>query len=238
MALLAHAQRKGAHVIALGHTADDRAESMAAAARQDAINNRWYIEAITKGTYPSEAMEGLADHMPANWQDDMPQISQPIDFLGVNYYTRSRVTTDEGAAWPAIKAVANELPETQMGWEIYPEGLRSTLNRMARDYVGDMPMFVTATGIAWDDTVDNGAIYDPERVAFMSSHLGAIRDAIGDGANVQGFFYWSLMDNYEWAFGYEKRFGMVHVDFDTLERTPKASYQALKSMASGTGTLT
>lgn len=218
-------------VLNFDHTspADDRAESIAAAARQDAINNRWYIEAITQGNYPAEAMEGLANYMPANWQDDMAKISQPIDFLGVNYYTRSRVTTDEGGAWPSIKAVAHELPETQMGWEIYPDGLYAFLTRMAQDYIGDLPLYVTENGMAWDDQVENGAVYDPERTKFVSDHFLAAKRAIADGANVKGFFYWSLLDNYEWAFGYEKRFGMVHVDFDTLKRTPKASYYALKS---------
>ena len=83
--------------------------------------------------------------------------------------------------------------------------------------------------MAWDDTVENGAVYDPERTQFVSDHIMAAKRAIDDGANVQGFFYWSLLDNYEWAFGYEKRFGMIHVDFDTLKRTPKASYYALKT---------
>ncbi|MBE0414857.1 family 1 glycosylhydrolase, partial [Yoonia sp.] len=122
--------------------------------------------------------------------------------------------------------------KTQMGWEIYPDGLHDVLVRMARDYVGDLPIFVTENGMAWADTVEDGAVYDPVRVAFVSDHFLAAKQAIADGANVQGFFYWSLLDNYEWAFGYEKRFGMVHVDFDTLQRTPKASYHALKSAIS------
>jgi len=218
--------------------ADDTAASATAAATQYAINNRWFIEAITRGTYPDEALAGLTPHMPKGWQDDMAEISQPIDYLGVNYYTRSNVAHDPDVPWPQCKNVAGTLDKTQMGWEIYPEGLLRVLTRMAQDYVGDLPMFVTENGIAWDDKIENGAVFDPERVAFMETHLRAIKDAIAQGANVQGFFYWSLMDNYEWAFGYEKRFGMVHVDFETLQRTPKASYHALKAMASGTGSLT
>ena len=92
-----------------------------------------------------------------------------------------------------------------------------------------MPIFVTENGMAWDDHVENGSVYDPVRLKFVSDHILAAKQAIADGANVHGFFYWSLLDNYEWAFGYEKRFGMVHVDFDTLKRTPKASYEALKT---------
>jgi len=92
-----------------------------------------------------------------------------------------------------------------------------------------MPIFVTENGMAWDDKVENGAVFDPVRTDFVDSHMRAALRAIDDGSNVQGFFYWSLLDNYEWAFGYEKRFGIVHVDFETMARTPKASYEALKA---------
>ena len=216
-------------VLNFEHTnpASDSAEDQAAAARQDAIFNRWFIEAVSKGTYPAEALEGFAPHMPAGWEGDMAGISAPIDFLGVNYYTRSNVAHDDAAPWPHTKPVTGPLPKTQMEWEIYPEGLRAVLTRMARDYVGDLPIFVTENGMAWADVIENGAVHDPVRQDYMSAHIGAARAAIDEGANVQGFFYWSLLDNYEWAFGYEKRFGMVHVDFDTLKRTPKGSYHAL-----------
>ncbi len=200
-----------------------------AAARWDAIANRWFIEAVAKGTYPAEALEGFAPHMPDGWQDDMAQISQPIDFLGVNYYTRHKVTTDPDGVWPHIASEEGPGDKTQMGWEIYPDGLYRFLTRLAEDYVGDLPIYVTENGMAWDDKVENGAVYDPVRLKFVSDHFLAAKRAIEDGANVKGFFYWSLLDNYEWAFGYEKRFGMIHVDFDTLKRTPKASYHALKS---------
>lgn len=196
---------------------------------QDAIYNRWFIEAATKGTYPQAALDGLGPHMPEGWQDDMAQISQPIDFLGVNYYTRHEILADPDTAWPSLKAAEPTLDLTQMGWEIYPDGLKGILVRMARDYVGDLPLYVTENGMAWDDHVENGSVYDPVRMKYVSDHIMAAKHAIDDGANVKGFFYWSLLDNYEWAFGYEKRFGMVHVDFDTLQRTPKASYHALKA---------
>jgi beta-glucosidase len=116
-----------------------------------------------------------------------------------------------------------------MGWEIYPDGLQTFLTRLSQNYVGDLPMYVTENGMAWDDHLENGAVADPERTKFISDHVTATKRAIDAGANVQGFFYWSLLDNYEWAFGYEKRFGIIHVDFETLKRTPKASYHALKS---------
>jgi beta-glucosidase len=115
-----------------------------------------------------------------------------------------------------------------MGWEIYPEGLRGFLIRMARDYVGDLPMYVTENGMANADVVEDNAVTDRIREDYLFSHLAATKSAIDQGANVKGFFYWSLLDNYEWAFGYEKRFGLVHVDFETLKRTPKSSYHALR----------
>jgi beta-glucosidase len=111
-----------------------------------------------------------------------------------------------------------------MGWEIYPDGLRDFLVRLAREYSGDLPIHVTENGMANADIPDRP---DTERIAYLESHLNAVREAIAAGAPVSGYFVWSLMDNYEWALGYEKRFGLVHVDFDSLARTPKASYQAL-----------
>ena len=208
--------------------ADTTADVQNAAATQDAIYNRWFIEAITKGSYPSEALDGFEPHLPLNWQDDLKIIAQPIDWLGVNYYTRKIVDSDESGVWPHV--VGNDGPgeKTQMGWEIYPEGLSGFLTRLSNHYVGDLPIYVTENGMAWDDTVENGSVYDPERIRFIDSHMAATLHAIKEGANVKGFFYWSLLDNYEWALGYEKRFGMIHVDFETMARTPKASYEAYK----------
>lgn len=208
---------------------DDSEQATRATATTDATHNRWFIEAITKGTYPAEALDGFAPHMPEGWEDDMAEISQPMDWLGVNYYTRHKVTGDDTAPWPHVAGQDGPGEKTQMGWEIYPDGLHNFLVRLSRDYVGDMPIFVTENGMAWDDRLENGAVYDPVREKFVADHMQATLRAIKDGANVQGFFYWSLLDNYEWAFGYEKRFGIVHVDFDTLKRTPKASYDTLKA---------
>ena len=211
--------------------ADLSTEAHQACAVQDAINNRWFIEAIAKGRYPLEALTGFEPHMPQNWQDDLPLISQQIDWLGVNYYTRHKIAADPDpyAPWPATQTVDGRLATTQMGWEIFPQGLHGFLTRLSHDYVGDLPLYVTENGMAWDDVLVNGAVFDPERIQFVSDHIAATRQAISDGANVKGFFYWSLLDNFEWAFGYEKRFGIVHVDFATQKRTPKASYHALKA---------
>lgn len=209
--------------------ADDSPEAAAAAGRQDAIYNRWFIEGIAQGRYPEEALEGFGPHMPEGWQDDMARISRPIDWLGVNYYTRSLIAAAPGTPWPHLAAVQGPKPKTQMGWEIHPEGLEHFLTRAARAHVGDLPLYVTENGMARADETGEGGVEDPERADFIEAHVLAARRALEAGANLRGFFYWSLLDNYEWAYGYEKRFGIVHVDFDSLKRTPKASYHALKS---------
>lgn len=208
---------------------NDKPENIASSDLQDSIINRWFIQAITNGTYPAEVLDGFTPHMPDGWQEDMKQISQPIDFLGVNYYTRNQIISEPTTPWPSLRYVSGDLPVTQMDWEIYPDGLYNFLTRLSREYVGNLPLYITENGMAWDDTIENGSVLDPERSQFISDHINATKRAIDDGANVKGFFYWSLLDNYEWSFGYEKRFGMVHVDFDTLERTPKASYYAFKA---------
>lgn len=207
--------------------ASDAPQDQQAAARWDGIFNRWFIEGITKQTYPEIVLEGLAPHMPQNWQEDMPLIGQKLDWLGVNYYTRHLHAHDAKAAWPHLRDVPGPLAKTQMGWEIYPDGLHHFLTRMAKDHVGDLPIYVTENGMANADELSGSAVTDTVREDFLFAHLAATRRAIADGANVQGFFYWSLLDNYEWAEGYEKRFGLVHVDFDSLARTPKSSYHAL-----------
>jgi beta-glucosidase len=199
-----------------------------AIAVSDAISNTWFIESIARGTYPEAALQGLGRHMPSGWENDMATIAAPIDWLGVNYYSRSIVSSRPEAPWPATQSHEGPLPKTQMGWEIYSEGLENILERMSRDYVGDLPMFVTENGMAWADDMVDGAVADEERVSYISAHLAAARVALDRGVNLKGFFYWSLLDNYEWAFGYEKRFGLVHVDFETQKRTPKASYLAFK----------
>lgn len=203
--------------------ASDAPADLAAAARQDAIFNRWFIEAITRQTYPAEALEGLEPHLPQGWQDDMALIGQPLDWLGVNYYTRHIHAAAPGP-WPATREVPGPLPKTQMGWEIYPEGLEGFLVRLARDYTGALPIYVTENGMA---NADAAGVDDEGRLAFIARHFQAAQRAIAAGCPLRGFFYWSLLDNYEWAEGYSKRFGLVHVDYATLARTPKASYHAL-----------
>jgi beta-glucosidase len=202
-------------------------EDQAASDLWDGIFNRWFIEGITRQAYPANVLEGLAPYMPSGWEADMATIGQKLDWLGVNYYTRHLHAHAQGTPWPSLRDVPGERPKTQMGWEIYPEGLHHFLTRMARDYVGQTPIYVTENGMANADQLEDGTVTDRVREDFLFSHLAATKQAIADGANVKGFFYWSLLDNYEWAEGYEKRFGLVHVDFDSLARVPKSSYHAL-----------
>ena len=124
----------------------------------------------------------------------------------------------------SLKDIEGSMDKTQMGWEIYPEGLKNLLLRVSKNYTGSLPLLVTENGMACADEVQNETVYDPSRIDYIFSHLAAARAAIDEGVNLQGFFYWSLLDNFEWAFGYEKRFGIVHVDFETQKRTPKASF--------------
>ncbi|MEC8017279.1 MAG: GH1 family beta-glucosidase [Pseudomonadota bacterium] len=209
--------------------ADDSDAAKLAAERYDAIYNGFFLGGAFQGRYPDLALEGLEPHLPQGWQDDFATITAPVDWCGINYYTRKLIAPDAGP-WPQYAEVDGPLPKTQMDWEIYPQGLYDFLIRTARDYTGDLPLIVTENGMANADVVAaGGGVDDPARIAFVDAHLDAVRRAIADGAPIQGYFLWSLLDNYEWALGYEKRFGLIHVDFDTLARTPKASYHALKT---------
>ena len=208
--------------------ADGSASARAAARRYDAIYNAFFLSGIFNGTYPDEVLRGLEPYLPRHWQDDLPAISAPLDWCGLNYYTRKLVEARDGP-WPGYAEVDGPLPKTAMGWEIYPEGLEELILRVDQEFSRGLPIFVTENGMAADDRLTDGAVVDGERIDFIDRHLGAVRRAIQRGAPVKGYFAWSLLDNYEWAFGYGKRFGLVHVDFDSLQRRPKASYDALRS---------
>ncbi|QOL81843.1 GH1 family beta-glucosidase [Pseudooceanicola spongiae] len=207
--------------------ATDTPEAQKAATLYDAYYNRFFLGGVFKKEYPAEVMEGFAPHMPEGWQDDFDTIAAPLDWCGVNYYTRKLIGPDNGP-WPHHHEVEGPLPKTQMGWEIYPEGLYHFLKRTADEYTGDLPLYVTENGMANGDEILNGAVSDPERIDYLNKHIAQVKRAVEDGVPVNGYFVWSLMDNYEWSLGYEKRFGLVHVDFDTMERTPKASYYAMQ----------
>jgi beta-glucosidase len=194
---------------------------VAAARRLDGTRNRWILDPILRGAYPEDILEHFGPALPRFEDGDLAAIAAPLDFLGVNYYTRNVV-----AAGPGGEAVVVEPegPCTAMGWEVYPDGLAQLLVRL-RDEYDCPPIYVTENGAAYEDRVVDGRIDDPQRTAYLDAHLGALGDAIEAGAPVRGYFLWSLLDNFEWAWGYARRFGIVHVDFETLERTPKASFR-------------
>ncbi|NSX55765.1 GH1 family beta-glucosidase [Parasulfitobacter algicola] len=208
--------------------ADDSVDAIAAAERYDAIYNLWFLDAIFKRKYPEAALQGLQVHLPQNWQDDFDVIAEPVDWIGLNYYTRKLIAPEPGP-FPALKEITGPLPKTEMEWEIYPDGLYKFLVRI-KDRYGDIPIFVTENGMASDDVVQAGQVHDSARTDYLSRHLKAVREAVADGVDIKGYFVWSLLDNYEWALGYDKRFGLVHVDFDTLKRTPKSSYYVLRNI--------
>lgn len=208
--------------------ADDSDAARETAERYDAIYNRFFLGGLFDRAYPSQVLEGLEQYLPEGWQDDFDTIAAPLDWLGVNYYTCKRIAAVPGP-WPNYVETPGTLPKTQMDWEIYPEGLHHFLI-MANDYARGLPIYVTESGMANPD-VQGGT--DSERIDYIDAHLGQTLRAIEDGVPVQGFTYWSLLDNYEWSLGYEKRFGLVHVDFETQQRTPKASYHALAEALRG-----
>lgn len=211
--------------------ADGSPEAAAAADLYDGYYNRWFLSAMFKGQYPADVLEGLGPHMPQNWQDDMAVIAAPVDWVGINYYTRKRIAPAPGP-WPALQEIDGPLPKTEMGWEIYPEGLEFFLRRTAAEYSGDLPIYITENGMAGADVLQEGAVNDTARIDYLAQHLGAVQRAAAGGVPVKGYFTWSLMDNFEWSLGYEKRFGLIHVDFESLQRTPKASYHALRAAIS------
>jgi beta-glucosidase len=218
-----------------------------AARRIDGQFNRFFLDPIFRGEYPADLLGdleglGLTENIRPG---DLDIISTPIDALGVNYYHGEALSSEPPAVaelstaapserpkrspFPAAEGVhwhPRDLPVTAMGWEVQPEGLTRLLTRVHREYTGpaDVALYVTENGAAYDDQVSaDGSVNDAERAEFLRSHLAAIQDAIEQGAPVGGYFYWSLMDNFEWAWGYDKRFGLVRVDYETLERTLKDS---------------
>lgn len=208
--------------------ADNSPQSIKAAKLYDGIYNRWFLGGAFKKAYPEDVLEGLLPHMPKNYENDFDIISEPVDWIGINYYTRKNITDDGSGQFPSLKTVEGKLPKSEIGWEIYPEGLHYFINWVHENYSKDLPIYITENGLASYDKISNGKVSDADRTNYINTHLAAVNNAIKDGAPVKGYMIWSLLDNYEWALGYDSRFGLVHVDFDTLERTPKESWHALK----------
>jgi beta-glucosidase len=197
----------------------------AAANRMDAYMNRQYLDAALLGRYPDEMAEIFGDAWPRWPERDLELIRQPLDFLGVNYYTRN-IRRDDPSAWPVRAAVVRQ-PQatyTETSWEVCPAAFTELLVWVKQRY-GDLPIYVLENGAAFYDppTAEGGRVHDPLRVSYLRGHLRAAHAAIARGVDLRGYMVWSLLDNLEWSLGFSKRFGIVHVDFATQQRTPKDS---------------
>jgi beta-glucosidase len=204
---------------------EDEADRLAAE-RMDGHLNRWFLDPVTRGEYPGDIFELYERRVGRlDWIEDgdLSLIAAPTQFLGVNYYAPMRVRAD-AAGGPLQLAQAPPGPRTTgMGWEVDPDGLYRVLARVRADY-GDMPIAITENGAAYEDPpATNGRVDDPQRTAYLEGHLAALRRAAAEGVTVESYFVWSLLDNFEWEWGYDQRFGIVHVDFETQRRTPKGS---------------
>ena len=190
---------------------------MAQARLEDGRLLRWYTDPLFHGRYPQDIVDFLGADAPQVHAGDLAAIAQPMDFLGLNYYSRAVVSAQ--GAWDVKQS---GLALTDMGWEIYPQGLTELLLRLHRDYRVP-PLFVTENGGAFKDTLQDGRIQDSARTAYIAAHIAAVGEAMRQGVPMAGYMVWSLMDNFEWASGYAKRFGIVHVDYATQQRTLKDS---------------
>ncbi|MFJ2619746.1 GH1 family beta-glucosidase [Glutamicibacter sp. NPDC087344] len=230
-----------------------------AARRIDALWNRMYLDPILRGAYPEDLLEdvGALGLNEVINQGDAQLIAQPIDFLGVNHYHDDNVSghplpadapaavvpTDSPKSSPFVGSEyvtfpARDLPHTAMGWEVNPQGLRVLLNRLHHDYPNIPPLYITENGAAYEDSLTSqGTVEDPEREEYIFNHLDAVAGAIADGVDVRGYFLWSLLDNFEWAWGYNKRFGIIHVDYQTQQRTIKNSGRAYAGLIAANRTM-
>jgi beta-glucosidase len=204
----------------------------AAARRADGMGTRIYLDPLRRGRYPADVLADLAarDVTVPVLDGDLEIISTPIDVLGVNFYfgqlfsgTNEAGDTVEADGAPVVREVPQDRPRTAMGWPITPERFTELLVRIGRDYPG-VPIVITENGAAFNDTADaENFVRDEGRTSYLAEHIAAVAVARQQGADIRGYFAWSLLDNFEWAFGYEKRFGIVRVDYDTQIRTPKQS---------------
>jgi beta-glucosidase len=207
------------HVPASSSAADRRAAWL-----KDGTLNRWFLDPLAARGYPEDIVQHYRQPMGFVEAGDLDAIAVPIDFLGVNYYARTVVRS---TAIPEEENAPREVllnpNPTEMGWEVHPPGLYDLLLRLHADYRFPA-IYITENGAAYPDRLaSDGQVQDPRRIAYLHDHLIWARRAIAAGVPLRGFFVWSLLDNFEWAYGYSKRFGLYYVDFETLKRLPKAS---------------
>jgi len=207
--------------------ATDSPEDRDAAELSLTFQNQWVLDPLFKGSYPADLFRLWPGAQPLVLEGDMETIARPIDFLGINYYFRSTVRADGHGGF--ADAPLQGVERTQMGWEVYPDGLRDLLIDFHGRYPTLPPIYITENGMASDDVVVDGAVHDTQRIRYLERHIDAVGEAVAAGVKVDGYLVWSLMDNFEWAFGYERRFGVTHVDYATQQRTLKDSALALKA---------
>ncbi|MEH8022281.1 GH1 family beta-glucosidase [Rheinheimera metallidurans] len=209
------------------HAASNSAADINAAQMADQYHNQWYIQPLMEARYPDLLQQLPVAEQPKILAGDMAIIAQPLDFLGVNYYTRTVYRANSKGWFSDVPPTVQ--PLTDMGWEVYPQGLSEILLAMHQRYALP-PVYITENGAAMPDTLINNRVQDTARVAYFQQHLQATEDAINAGMRINGYFAWSLMDNFEWAEGYVKRFGIVYVDYVTQQRRLKASAIALRDL--------
>ncbi|MFC4455473.1 GH1 family beta-glucosidase [Deinococcus sonorensis] len=207
------------------YPASSSAADQDAARRSDGTFNRWFLDPLLRGEYPQDIWADYGDDVPQVQPGDLETIREPLDFLGVNYYSRSYHAQDGHRPQDA--------EYTTMGWEIYPQGLSDLLQRLNRDYTVP-PLLITENGAGYHDQLEaDGQVHDEARVRYLQQHIGAVNDALQAGVPMRGYFAWSLMDNFEWAHGYDKRFGLVYVDYATQERILKDSARWYQQFLAG-----
>ena len=205
--------------------ATERSEDVQAAWREDGFKNRWLLDAVFKGHYPTDVINWVAEWLDGIDLDAVAQAAAPLDFLGINYYTRTLVEAASSGVTAARPVKPANAAFTTMGWEVYPEGLYQLLVRVHREYQ-PRALFVTENGAAFADVLTpDGKVHDEARRDYLRQHFDAAERAIQVGVPLRGYFVWSLMDNFEWSLGYTQRFGIVYVDYATQQRIVKDSGQ-------------
>jgi beta-glucosidase len=199
------------------HPARGTAADRAKAWLEDGLLVRWYMDPLFRGRYPQDVLEHLGADRPQVRPEELALIREPIDFLGINYYTRNFIHAEDPNARPP-----GEQGFTDMGWEVYPQGLTELLLRLTRDYTLP-PLYITENGAAFADRLEGDKVHDSKRVRYLEQHIAAVSLARSQGVDVRGYFAWSFLDNFEWSAGYLKRFGLVYVDYDTQRRVLKDS---------------
>lgn len=205
------------------HLASPAPEDIAAARRHDGFLNRWFLDPMFGFGYPVDMLEAFGKLLPQVEAGDLEKIAAPTDFLGINYYSRAVVKHDPSNAFLQTAQVRAGNEYTFFNWEVYPDGLREIIVRVAREY-RPKAIYITENGATYQDRMDaDGQVRDVERQRYLERHFAKLAEALREGAPLKGYFLWSLLDNFEWAEGYEKRFGITYVDFATQKRTLKQS---------------